>query len=116
VSLFRASVKFSGNLGVIYSFILACDFKNLMLFLLYLYNVTSNVRDFAVSDFQILKLNGSPELFVTVFVVVFFQSTGDSLDDDDHEEEKLSEAKRNTSYNEVIDADNPQTPSEVHGV
>lgn len=40
------------------------------------------------------------------------ESTGDSLDDDD-EEEKLSEAKRNTAYNEVIDADNPQTPSEV---
>ena len=43
-----------------------------------------------------------------------FQSTGDSLDDDDNEEEKcLNEAKRNTAYNEVIDADNPQTPSEV---
>lgn len=42
------------------------------------------------------------------------ESTGDSLDDDDNEEEKcLNEAKRNTAYNEVIDADNPQTPSEV---
>ena len=44
----------------------------------------------------------------------FFQSTGDSLDDEDNEEEKcLTEAKKNTAYNEVIDADNPQTPSEV---
>lgn len=42
------------------------------------------------------------------------ESTGDSLDDDVNEEEKcLNEAKRNTAYNEVIDADNPQTPSEV---
>lgn len=39
------------------------------------------------------------------------QSTGDSLDDEDDEE--LLEAKKNTSYNEVIDADNPQTPAEV---
>ncbi|XP_062611157.1 PRKC apoptosis WT1 regulator protein-like isoform X1 [Saccostrea cucullata] len=38
------------------------------------------------------------------------ESTGDSLDDEDDEE--LLEAKKNTSYNEVIDADNPQTPSE----
>ena len=36
------------------------------------------------------------------------QSTGDSLDEDD----KLTEARRNTTYNEVIDADNPQTPEE----
>lgn len=39
------------------------------------------------------------------------QSTGDSLDDEDDED--LMEAKKNTSYNEVIDADNPQTPAEV---
>lgn len=38
------------------------------------------------------------------------ESTGDSLDDEDDEE--LLEAKKNTSYNEVIDADNPQTPAE----
>ncbi|KAL5010370.1 hypothetical protein ScPMuIL_012675 [Solemya velum] len=36
------------------------------------------------------------------------ESTGDSLDDDD-EEKGSSETKRNTTYNEVIDADNPQT-------
>ncbi len=41
--------------------------------------------------------------------LLLFQSTGDSLDDDD----KLAETRRNTSYNEVIDADNPQTPEEV---
>ena len=41
----------------------------------------------------------------------FLQSTGDSLDDEDDED--LMEAKKNTSYNEVIDADNPQTPAEV---
>lgn len=41
------------------------------------------------------------------------QSTGDSLDDDEEEEKVLTEAKRNTAYNEVIDDDNPQTPSEV---
>ena len=47
-------------------------------------------------------------------MVLLFQSTGDSLDDEDNEEEKcLTEAKKNTAYNEVIDADNPQTPSEV---
>lgn len=44
---------------------------------------------------------------------LFFQSTGDSLDEDD---EKLSETKKNTSQNEVIDADNPQTPVEVVGI
>ena len=45
---------------------------------------------------------------------VLFQSTGDSLDEEDDDEEKcLTEAKKNTAYNEVIDADNPQTPSEV---
>ncbi|XP_078322527.1 uncharacterized protein LOC111104168 isoform X3 [Crassostrea virginica] len=38
------------------------------------------------------------------------ESTGDSLDDEDDED--LMEAKKNTSYNEVIDADNPQTPAE----
>lgn len=42
------------------------------------------------------------------------ESTGDSLDEEDDGEEKcLTEAKKNTAYNEVIDADNPQTPSEV---
>ncbi|XP_052810368.1 PRKC apoptosis WT1 regulator protein-like isoform X3 [Mya arenaria] len=41
------------------------------------------------------------------------QSTGDSLDDDHEEEKVLTEAKRNTTYNEVIDDDNPQTPSEA---
>ncbi|XP_052810367.1 PRKC apoptosis WT1 regulator protein-like isoform X2 [Mya arenaria] len=41
------------------------------------------------------------------------ESTGDSLDDDHEEEKVLTEAKRNTTYNEVIDDDNPQTPSEV---
>jgi len=41
------------------------------------------------------------------------QSTGDSLDDDVEEEKVLNEAKKNTAYNEVIDDDNPQTPSEV---
>ncbi|KAK3608923.1 hypothetical protein CHS0354_002562 [Potamilus streckersoni] len=41
------------------------------------------------------------------------ESTGDSLDDDEEEDKILSEAKRNMAYNEVIDADNPQTPSEV---
>ena len=46
-------------------------------------------------------------------ILVCLQSTGDSLDDDEEEEKVLSEAKRNTPYNEVIDADNPQTPSEV---
>jgi len=40
------------------------------------------------------------------------QSTGDSLDEEE-EEKPLTEAKRNTAYNEVIDDDNPQTPSEV---
>ena len=39
-----------------------------------------------------------------------FQSTGDSLDEDEKGE---AETRRNTSYNEVIDADNPQTPEEV---
>jgi hypothetical protein len=34
--------------------------KNVIFFLLYLYNVTSNIRDFADSDFQNLELNGSP--------------------------------------------------------
>jgi hypothetical protein len=37
------------------------------------------------------------------------ESTGDSLED---EEGKSAETRRNTSYNEVIDADNPQTPEE----
>ncbi len=37
------------------------------------------------------------------------QSTGDSLD----EEDKDVETRKNTSYNEIIDADNPQTPEEV---
>ncbi|WAR07180.1 PAWR-like protein [Mya arenaria] len=41
------------------------------------------------------------------------ESTGDSLDDDHEEEKVLTEAKRNTTYNEVIDDDNPQTPSEA---
>jgi hypothetical protein len=54
----RASIN--GSFGVIYSLILACDFQFLMLFLYGIYDMTSNFRDFAVSDFQILKLNGSP--------------------------------------------------------
>ena len=41
---------------------------------------------------------------------VSFQSTGDSFDED---EDKSSETRRNTSYNEIIDADNPQTPEDV---
>ena len=45
-----------------------------------------------------------------VCFVVASQSTGDSLDEDDKETEAT---RRNTSYNEVIDADNPQTPEEV---
>ena len=60
-----------------------------------------------------LQKNGSGQS-TNNSVLKLFQSTGDSLDDDDNEEEKcLNEAKRNTAYNEVIDADNPQTPSEV---
>jgi hypothetical protein len=47
---------------VIYSLILACDFQNVMLFLFYLYNVTSNLRCFKVSDFKILELIGDPDL------------------------------------------------------
>jgi hypothetical protein len=35
-------------------------FQKKMLFLLYLYKVTSNVRHFAVSDFQTFKHNGIP--------------------------------------------------------
>ncbi|CAH1799234.1 unnamed protein product [Owenia fusiformis] len=42
------------------------------------------------------------------------ESTGDSLEDEDgeHDRHVSPETKRNTSYNEVIDADNPQTPEE----
>ena len=51
-------------------------------------------------------VNTKPRFFL------LFQSTGDSLDEE--EADKLTgETKRNTSYNEVIDADNPQTPEEV---
>jgi hypothetical protein len=47
----------------------ACDFQNILLFLLYLdYDVTSNVRHFSVSDFQILKLTGSPGVAVNCFM------------------------------------------------
>lgn len=60
-----------------------------------------------------LSRNTQNSIIVPLWPSYIVQSTGDSLDDDDNEEEKLSEAKRNTSYNEVIDADNPQTPSEV---
>jgi hypothetical protein len=56
----RAAASINGSMGVIFSLILTCDFQNLILFLLYLYNVTPNIKDFAVSDFQISKLNGSP--------------------------------------------------------
>ena len=44
-------------------------------------------------------------------IILIFQSTGDSLDDEHRDSETLT--RRNTSYNEVIDADNPQTPEEV---
>ena len=50
-------------------------------------------------------------IFFHLHLNYFLQSTGDSLDDEDDED--LMEAKKNTSYNEVIDADNPQTPAEV---
>ncbi|XP_060071643.1 PRKC apoptosis WT1 regulator protein-like [Ylistrum balloti] len=40
------------------------------------------------------------------------ESTGDSLDEDDEDPKGSTETKRNTSYNEIIDEDNPQTPSD----
>ena len=49
--------KFGSHLLLIFP----CYFKKLKFFLLSLYTVTSNFCDFAVSDFQILKLRGSPE-------------------------------------------------------
>ena len=45
--------------------------------------------------------------------ILFLQSTGDSLDDEDDDKLREVDTKKNTSYNEVIDADNPQTPVEV---
>jgi hypothetical protein len=41
----------NGSLGGIYSLILACDFQNIMLFLLYIYNVTSNILQTLTSNF-----------------------------------------------------------------
>ncbi|XP_064605595.1 uncharacterized protein LOC135470520 isoform X2 [Liolophura sinensis] len=44
------------------------------------------------------------------------ESTGDSLDDEDTDKDRpVMETSRNTKYNEIIDADNPQTPAESHG-
>jgi hypothetical protein len=45
--IYRASI-YSGSLEVIYSLILACDFQNIILFLLYLYNESSNIRVFTL--------------------------------------------------------------------
>ncbi|XP_033739692.1 PRKC apoptosis WT1 regulator protein-like [Pecten maximus] len=44
------------------------------------------------------------------------ESTGDSLDEDDEDPKGSTETKRNTSYNEIIDEDNPQTPSDDHRI
>ena len=42
------------------------------------------------------------------------KSTVDSLDEEEDDEEIFwTEVKKNTAYYEIIDADNPQTPSEV---
>ena len=45
-----------------------------------------------------------------MYILAIKQSTGDSLDEDGASSE--TQTRRNTSYNEVIDADNPQTPEE----
>ena len=52
------------------------------------------------------------KLIISYFdaLIVSTQSTGDSVDEDEKGE---METRRNTSHNEVIDEDNPQTPEEV---
>ena len=54
-----------------------------------------------------LSLPGAVKNTKSQYYLLFFQSTGDSLDDNE------TETRRNTSYNEIIDADNPQTPEDV---
>jgi hypothetical protein len=49
----------NGSLGGIYSLIMACDFQNIMLFLLYIIKCDFQCQTFADSDFKFLELNGS---------------------------------------------------------